>query len=177
MNEISIPDCVTKIWDYAFYECSMVKLVSVPVSVTQIGKRVFYGCSTLQGVVIPDDVTTINDYLFYNCTYLVNITIPDTPGEPVRENEGDHGAHELVTYCEICGEELSREAVEGYLPGDINGDGEVDNKDLTRLFRYLSDYDVEVVEAALDVNGDGEVNNKDLTRLFRYLSHWDVEIY
>ena len=63
-----------------------------------------------------------------------------------------------------------------YVPGDINGDGEVDNKDLTRLFRYLSDYDVEVVEAALDVNGDGEVNNKDLTRLFQYLSDWNVTI-
>ena len=65
---------------------------------------------------------------------------------------------------------------ETILPGDINGDGEVDNKDLTRLFRYLSNYDVEVVEAALDINGDEEVNNKDLIRLFRYLSDWDVVI-
>ena len=62
-------------------------------------------------------------------------------------------------------------------PGDINGDGEVNNKDVTRLFRYLSGYDVEVVEAALDVNGDGSVNNKDLTRLFRYLSGYDVSIH
>ena len=99
-----------------------------------------------------------------------------TPGEPVKENEGEHGSHDLVTYCETCGEELSREAVEGYLPGDINGDGKVNNKDLTRLFQFLSDYDVEVLEAALDVNGDGKVNNKDLTRLFQYLSDYDVDI-
>ncbi len=63
-----------------------------------------------------------------------------------------------------------------YIPGDINGDGGVNNKDLTRLFQYLSGYDVEVVEAALDVNGDGNVNNKDVTRLFQYLSGYDVEI-
>ncbi|MBO4734355.1 MAG: hypothetical protein J5662_07760 [Clostridia bacterium] len=61
--------------------------------------------------------------------------------------------------------------------GDINNDGELNNKDLTRLFQYLSDWDVQVNEAALDVNGDGSVNNKDLTRLFQHLSDWDVEIF
>lgn len=64
-----------------------------------------------------------------------------------------------------------------YIPGDINGDGEVDNKDLTRLFQYLSNWEVDVNETALDVNGDGSVDNKDLTRLFQYLSNWDVEIH
>ncbi len=63
------------------------------------------------------------------------------------------------------------------IAGDINGDGNVNNKDLTRLFQYLSDWDVTVNEEALDVNGDNKVNNKDLTRLFQYLSDWDVEIF
>lgn len=67
--------------------------------------------------------------------------------------------------------------IANHLPGDINADGTVNNRDLTRLFQYLSDWDVEVNESALDVNGDGSINNRDLTRLFQYLSDWDVEIY
>ena len=31
-----------------------------------------------------------------------------------------------------------------YLPGDINGDGKVNNKDVTRLFQYLSGMDVKI---------------------------------
>ncbi|MBR6902912.1 MAG: hypothetical protein IKN39_03380, partial [Clostridia bacterium] len=67
--------------------------------------------------------------------------------------------------------------INDHLPGDINGDGKVNNKDIVRLFKYLSDWDVEVDSKALDVNGDGAVNNKDLLRLFKYLSNWDVKIY
>ena len=63
------------------------------------------------------------------------------------------------------------------LPGDVNGDGKVNNKDATRLQKYLKGDEVEVVEFNLDVNGDGKVNNKDLTRLQRYLKTGDMEIF
>ena len=67
--------------------------------------------------------------------------------------------------------------VSSYIPGDINGDGKVNNKDVTRLMRYIKYKDVEVVEAALDVNGDGKINNKDVTRLMRHVKYKDVEIH
>jgi len=66
--------------------------------------------------------------------------------------------------------------ISSYVAGDINGDGKVNNKDLTRLAQYFAGWDVEVSEPVIDVNGDGKVNNKDLTRLAQYLAGWDVEL-
>lgn len=87
-------------------------------------------------------------------------------------------------WCTVCGDSYIGDYVapgepdpNPHTPVDITGYGVVNNKDLTRLFRYLSGFDVEVNEAALDITGDGSVNNKDLTRLFRYLSGYEVEIH
>jgi sulfur carrier protein ThiS len=63
-----------------------------------------------------------------------------------------------------------------FVPGDVNGDGTVNNKDVVLLFRYVSGTDVEVNIAALDVNGDGSVNNKDVVTLFRYVSGADITL-
>ena len=62
------------------------------------------------------------------------------------------------------------------IPGDINGDRVVNNKDAVLLFRYVAGWDIEVETAALDINGDGSVNNKDAVTLFRYVAGWDVTI-
>ena len=65
-----------------------------------------------------------------------------------------------------------------YIPGDINGDGIVNMKDVTRLVNYLNDNEAyEVIKKALDVNGDGVVSIKDVTRLVEYLNDNTVEIY
>ncbi len=61
--------------------------------------------------------------------------------------------------------------------GDINGDGTVNNKDLTRLLKHIAGEDVDVIERFLDTNGDGTVNNKDLTRLLKHIAGEDVIIY
>ena len=65
----------------------------------------------------------------------------------------------------------------GHIPGDINGDGAVDNADLIRYMRYLNGEDVFVVTAALDVDGDGSPTNADLMRLMKYLNDNTTPIY
>ena len=77
-SSYTIPDSVTSISDYAFYECSSLISVPIPDSVNSIGNRAFYECSSLTSVTIPDGVTTISNYVFYDCKNLTNVSIPDS---------------------------------------------------------------------------------------------------
>lgn len=55
------------------------------------------------------------------------------------------------------------------IPGDADGNGRLNNRDLGLLQQYLNDWDV-TVSAEADVNGDGVVNNRDLGLLQRALN-------
>ena len=63
-----------------------------------------------------------------------------------------------------------------FTPGDVNDDGNVDMKDLTRLQQYLAEWEVYINENAADVTGDKKVDMKDLTRLQQYLAKWEVTL-
>ena len=189
LTSVTIPEGVTSIGRGAFYACYGLTGVTIPESVTRIGRSAFNRCYGLTSVTIPKNVTAIGEYAFGSCGTLTEIRFegsapsfgelcfsvvtatayypqPDPSWtEEVRQNYGG-----TITW-EAYALEPS------HIPGDINGDGVVNNKDVTRLQRYLKGADVEVVEAALDVNGDGKVNNKDLTRLQRYLKGADAEIH
>ena len=56
------------------------------------------------------------------------------------------------------------------LSGDINEDGEVNNKDVVTLFRIVTAGTTENIPKKYDLNGDGEINNKDVVSLFRQVS-------
>ena len=78
LKEIIIPDSVTTIGDWAFYNCSNLTSVTIGDSVTSIGYSAFYNCSNLTNVTIPDSVTTIGNYVFYCCTNFTSVTIGDS---------------------------------------------------------------------------------------------------
>ncbi len=61
-------------------------------------------------------------------------------------------------------------------PGDVDGDGRINNRDLVRLQQYLADWDVEITEIGSDTDGNGKINNRDLVRLQQYLADWDVTL-
>ena len=98
------------------------------------------------------------------------------PSDPKRASDGEFSYtfsgwdKEITEVTDDATYTAEYEQYEYFTLGDINGDGETDNKDVVILFRYLSGNNANVNVIALDINGDGSVDNKDVVVLFRYLS-------
>ena len=60
--------------------------------------------------------------------------------------------------------------------GDINGDGDINMKDVLLIRRFIAHLEDSINEAAADTNGDGEINMKDLLLLRQYIANWDVSL-
>jgi len=61
--------------------------------------------------------------------------------------------------------------VPGVIPGDANGDGDVNALDITKIERIIAGLDVETPGA--DANGDGDVNALDITKTERIIAGLD----
>lgn len=60
--------------------------------------------------------------------------------------------------------------------GDVNGDADINARDVVSVLRYMvGDTSGSVAEAA-DVTHDGEINARDVTLLMRYLVGWDEQL-
>ncbi len=76
-TDIVVPDGVTEIHDYAFYNCSGLTRVILPESVTAIGKEAFYHNTSLAKISIRKDVTEIGVRAFEGCEGLNRVYIYD----------------------------------------------------------------------------------------------------
>ena len=74
-EEIVVPNGVTRVGEYAFYNCTNITSVTIPDSVFKIGKRAFYGCVGLEDMTIGDGVKDIGERTFYGCENLDRVTI------------------------------------------------------------------------------------------------------
>ena len=78
LKRLVLPDSVSSIGDWAFWNCRSLTDIVIPDSVNSIGDRAFEGCCSLKSFVIPDSVSSIGDWAFEGCTSLSSLFIPDS---------------------------------------------------------------------------------------------------
>lgn len=189
----TIPDHVTSIKSHAFYACSLSSL-TIPNSVnakylalcnsynltsmiipngnTYICDCMFYDCSSLTSVIIPASVSFIDYDAFYGCSSLTDVYYAGSEEDRAKMNITEWGNAPLLDATWHYNY-VPEPAV---TPGDANGDGSVNNRDLGMLQQYLNGWGTGVDTAALDLNNDGKVNNRDLGLLQQHLNSWGVEL-
>ena len=67
IDMIVLKEGVTRIGDYAFYNCTELTSVEIPEGVTYIGESAFACCQSLESVTIPGSVTEIGEGAFESC--------------------------------------------------------------------------------------------------------------
>ncbi|WP_254555104.1 leucine-rich repeat domain-containing protein, partial [Salmonella enterica] len=77
-TEINIPDNVTSIGSYAFYNCSGIKTIELSDAITTISESAFSGRINLGNVELPENLKTIYSDAFYNCDGFTSVVLPNT---------------------------------------------------------------------------------------------------
>ena len=75
LEQIEIPNTVTRIGNHSFRMCPNLEKINIPSSVTSVGEYAFSSCTSLKSIIIPDSVTTIECHAFDNCSLLSEVTL------------------------------------------------------------------------------------------------------
>ncbi len=78
IETVTLPESLTNIGHYAFWDCKKLKSVHLPDNLQKLGRNAFDGCTALTEINIPATLETINVQTFIHCTALESVTIPET---------------------------------------------------------------------------------------------------
>ena len=81
ISTVVITDGVTKISNFAFWDCDNLTDYAIADSVTEIGMYAFGGCDNLTSFTIPRNVSVIWSYFLYGCVSLTDVFVE--PGNTV----------------------------------------------------------------------------------------------
>lgn len=76
-ESLVIPRSVTSIGEYAFLRCQGLSSLTLPDGLNSIGYGAFSGCSELRSLTLPDSLTSIRGSAFYDCSGLRSLVLPD----------------------------------------------------------------------------------------------------
>ena len=107
-NNIKIPNTVTSIGSYAFYNTAICGPLYIPNSVTEIGEGAFENCMNLYSLSLQSNLKRIGNRAFYACRFSGGLTIPNSVteiGEKAFYNcTGFNGTLTLSNKLETIGE-------------------------------------------------------------------------
>lgn len=75
ITKLVIPDEVTEVGDYSFYQYNKLTSLKIGPNVKKIGNSAFYYCYGLTELTIPDNVTELGAEAFASCRGLTSVTI------------------------------------------------------------------------------------------------------
>ena len=90
LTNISIPDSVSEIGDFAFRRCESLTSITIPNGVEIINAGTFRSCISLTSITIPDSVRSIEDFSFDICDSLSTIYYKGTENQWENISVGDY---------------------------------------------------------------------------------------
>ena len=112
-----IPNSVTGIGNYAFYECEGLTSVNLREGITSIGEKAFNGCSFLNNVTIPASVNSIGKEAFAECFRITGINVAS--GNTTYDSRNNCNA-----IIETATDRLIAGCAKSFIPNDIAVIGE-----------------------------------------------------
>lgn len=137
------------------------RMYVLPESVTTIDSGAFAWAKKMTGIVIHAGVTKIGYAAFNGCSELQEVFYCGT-------QEQWESIQIIASYNEALLNANIRYNVAYGVPGDVNGDGEINDDDALYLLRhtlFAKDYPL---ASDGDVNNDGKVNDRDVIYLLRH---------
>ena len=102
LTNIVISENVETIEKGAFARCDNLIKIEIPEGVKSIGEAAFYYCENLTEIIISDTVTNIDDDVFSGCSNLIKIVVPNSVTDIADKafyNSSYLGQENRVIYC------------------------------------------------------------------------------
>ena len=77
MREVTVPESVTELGDFAFYNCTALEKAIIKADISEIKQYMFSRCTALKEVSIPASVEFIRTWAFGDCAPMKSITLPE----------------------------------------------------------------------------------------------------